>query len=31
VTDGLHAGDHIAVEGTFMLKADLLKGSLDAE
>jgi cobalt-zinc-cadmium efflux system membrane fusion protein len=31
VTAGLQAGDHVAVGGAFMLKADLLKGSLDEE
>jgi multidrug efflux pump subunit AcrA (membrane-fusion protein) len=31
VTDGLRPGDHIAVAGTFILKSDLLKGSLGEE
>ena len=31
VSEGLRAGDHIAVKGTFMLKSDLLKGTIDEE
>ncbi len=31
VSEGLRAGDHVAVNGTFMLKSDLLKGTIDEE
>ena len=31
VSEGLRAGDHIAMKGTFMLKSDLLKGTIDEE
>jgi len=31
ITEGLRAGDHIAVAGAFMLKSDLLKSTTDSE
>ncbi len=31
VTDGLRAGDHIAAAGAFLLKSDLLKGTIGEE
>ncbi len=31
ITDGLHPGDRIAVNGSFMLKSDLLKSTTDSE
>ena len=31
ITEGLQAGDHVAVNGAFMLKSDLLKSTTDSE